>query len=137
MARTLADESLAKFRLYLLDVLAAEQLDFMGLGKTVGEISDAAGKETIVRRPRTKLMLKMAADFYRELALQLQGADPNSDTALQQAIERRMRSWHGGVSSAMDCWNRCLEAIAQVDRNANQNALLEDWPANLACLGAS
>lgn len=137
MARTLADESLAKFRLHLLEVLANEQLEFLSLAKTVGEVTDSAGKESIVRRPRTKLMMKMAADFYRELALQLQGAEPSSDPVVQHAISTRMQNWTGGVSAAMDCWNRCLEAIAQVDRNANQNALLEDWTANLASLGAS
>lgn len=137
MARTLADESLAKFRSQLLEVLANEQLDFVSLAKTVGEVTDSAGKESIVRRPRIKLMMKMAADFYRELALQLQGAEPSSDASLQQAISRRMQRWEGGVPAAMDCWSRCLEAISEVDRNANQTALLEDWSANLASLGSS
>lgn len=137
MARTLADETLSKFRSQLLEILASEQLDFFSLAKTVGEVTDAAGKESIVRRPRTKLMLKMAADFYRELALQLQGAPPSSDPALQRAIGQRMQQWEGGVPAAMDCWNRCLEAIAQVDRNANQNALLESWTASLAALGST
>ena len=137
MARTLADESLARFRFTLLETLANEQLDFLSLAKTVGEVTDSAGKESIVRRPRTKLMMKMAADFYRELALQLQGAAPNSDPVLQQAIAQRMQKWEGGVAAAMDCWTRSLEAISQVDRNANQTTLLEDWTANLAALGAS
>ncbi len=133
----MADESLSQFRLHLLEVLANEQLEFLSLAKTVGEVTDSAGKESIVRRPRTKLMMKMAADFYRELALQLQGRGPSSDPVVQQAIAQRMKNWTGGVPAAMDCWNRCLEAISQVDRNANQNALLEDWAANLAALGAS
>ena len=137
MARTLADESLARFRFTLLESLANEQLDFLSLAKTVGEVTDSAGKEPIVRRPRTKLMMKMAADFYRELCLQLQGSAPSSDPVLQQAIAQRMQKWEGGVAAAMDCWTRCLDAISQVDRNANQATLLEDWTANLAALGAS
>lgn len=137
MARTLSDESLSKFRSHLLEVLANEQLDFFSLAKTVGEVTDAAGKESIVRRPRIKLMMKMAADFYRELALQLQGSGASSDAALQHAVSQRMQRWQGGVPAAMDCWSRCLEAIAQVDRNANQNALLEAWSANLAALGST
>ena len=137
MARTLADESLSKFRLHLLECLSSEMLDFPSLAKTVGEVTDLVGKELIVRRPRAKLMMKMAADFYRELALQLQGAPAHPDPLVQQAIARRMQQWEGGVPAALDCWNRSLEAISQVDRNANQVALLEDWTANLAALGAT
>ncbi len=137
MARTLADESLARFRVNLLEMLAHEQLDFVVLAKTLTEVSESAGKEPIVRRPRAKLMLKMAADFYRQLALQLQGASPASDPDLQAALEQRMQSWQGGIAAAMDCWSRCLEAIAQIDRNVNQASLLEDLTTKLASMSAS
>lgn len=134
MARTLADEELSAFRSGLLERLAKSQLDFMDLAKAIGALSEAGGKETIVRRPRTKLLLKMTADFYRALAVQIQGGPPVADRALQQAVEVRMGHWPGGVDAAVDCWNRCLEAIGQVDRNANQTTLLEDWSANLDSL---
>ena len=87
-----------------------------------------------MRRPRTKLLLKMTADFYRALAVQAQGGPPASDPSLQQAVATRLGHWPGGVDAALDCWNRCLEAIEQVDRNANQTSLLEDWSANLDSL---
>ncbi|MCC6509743.1 MAG: hypothetical protein IT423_11580 [Pirellulaceae bacterium] len=135
MARTLADDELALFRAQLLERLSTAQLDFVDLGKSVGALADAAGKETIVRRPRTKLMLKMTADFYRELACQLQGGPQASDSALQHAISSRISNWPGGVEAAIECWNRCLEAIAHVDRNANQTALLEAWTSHLASSG--
>ncbi len=63
MARTLADEELSEFRNGLLERLAAQRLNFIDLAKAVGAISDAAGKETILRRPRTKLLLNLTADF--------------------------------------------------------------------------
>ncbi|MGN6136587.1 MAG: ATP-binding protein [Aureliella sp.] len=132
MARTLADDELATFRTGLLTSLARSQLDFIGLAKAIGALSDAGGKESIVRRPRTKLLLKMTADFYRAVALQAQGGPPSGDPALQQAVEARLADWPGGIEAAVECWNRCLEAIAQVDRNANQITLLETWSANLA-----
>jgi DNA polymerase-3 subunit delta' len=132
MARTLADEQLAAFREGLLERLAKSQLDFIDLAKAVGALSEAGGKETIVRRPRTKLLLKMTADFYRAVAIQAQGGPAASDPALQHAVETRLSNWPGGVDAALVCWNRCLEAIAQVDRNANQTTLLETWSASIA-----
>lgn len=132
MARTLADEELAAFRTGLLQRLSKTQLDFIDLAKSVGALSDAGGKETIFRRPRTKLLLKMAADFYRDVILQLQAGPPVSDRELQSALDTRLANWPGGVDAAIECWNRCLEALSQVDRNANQTTLLEDWSANLA-----
>ncbi|MGN6546723.1 MAG: ATP-binding protein [Aureliella sp.] len=134
MARTLADDELSAFRDGLLERLAKSQLDFLDLAKAIGALSEAGGKETIVRRPRTKLLLKMAADFYRALAMQLQGGEPVAESSLLRAVQARMTNWPGGVEAALDCWNRCLEAIAQVDRNANQTTLLEDWSANLDSL---
>ena len=132
MARTLADEQLAAFRSGLLERLAAEQLNFIDLAKAVGALSDAGGKETVFRRPRTKLLLKLTADFYRAVAIQAQGGPAVSDPGLQRAVEQRLANWPGGADAALECWDRCLEAIAQVDRNANQTTLLETWSANLA-----
>ena len=132
MARTLADEQLAAFREGLLERLAKSQLDFIDLAKAVGALSEAGGKETIVRRPRTKLLLKMTADFYRAVAIQAQGGPATSDPTLQRAVETRLTNWPGGVEAALACWNRSLEAIAQVDRNANQTTLLETWSASIA-----
>lgn len=132
MARTLADEELAAFRTGLLQRLANDRLDFIDLAKSVGALSDAGGKETVFRRPRTKLLMKMTADFYRDLALQLQGGPPVADAQVQAALNARLARWPGGIDAAIECWSRCLEAISQVDRNANQTTLLEDWSANLA-----
>lgn len=130
-ARTLADDDLAQFRSELLKRLSATVLDFMDLAKAFGAISDAAGKETILRRPRTKLLLKVTADFYRNLAIAIDGGQPAGDAEMLQALKARLPNWPGGIGAAIECWNRCLEAIAQVDRNANQTTLLEDWSVNL------
>ncbi len=131
MARTMADQQMSTFRASLLSRLSNSQLDFIDLAKSVSSLADAAGKEAAAKRQRIKLTLKMAADFYRELALQLEGGPKLKDPLLQHSIEQRMTSWTGGVSACIDCWSRTLEAIAQVDRNANQTTLLEDWSVNL------
>lgn len=130
-AQTMADSDLAQFRSELLRRLAAAVLDFMDLAKAVGAISDAAGKETILRRPRTKILLKVTADFYRNLAICIQGGQPTTDAEMRNALNARLLHWPGGLAAAIECWDRCLEAIAQVDRNANQSTLLEAWAAGL------
>jgi DNA polymerase III subunit delta' len=131
-ARTLADPELSQFRALLLERLTSRELDFIELAKAIGSIAEKAGKEAIIRRPRIKLLLKMTADFYRAVALRLSGAPLAVDADLARNVEQRLQHWPGGAAAALACWQRSLDALEHVDRNANQTALLEDWAANLA-----
>ena len=114
-ALQLADPDLKEFRSSFLQCLSRSEIPMSELAKNCGGIVDAVGKEARLKRDRMKLVFEMAADFYRRQAL---------DESLADALRR----------AATQCWNRCLTAIEQVDRNANQTGLLEAWSADMARL---
>ncbi len=139
-ARLLVEPELDEFRGQLLDDLGKPQLPLIELAKRCVGIVDAAGKDARVKRERLKLVFRIAANFFRELALSLSGEadgqrrEPVSDE-LRLAVQRGRGSWKSGPRGAVLAWDRCLLATEQVDRNANQATLLEAWAADIARLG--
>lgn len=135
-------EELREFRSVLLNSLSAEVIPMAQLTKSFSGLVEAAGKEARPRRERMKLVFRMAASFYRELSIELASAhsttDPkyqrqgNTEQSLQLLVAGQLERWSTGLRGALDCWQRCLLAIEQVDRNVNQAALLECWVAELA-----
>ena len=139
-ARLLVEPELDEFRAQLLSDLGKPQLPIIELAKRCVGIVDAAGKDARVKRERLKLVFRIAANFFRELALSLSGeaegrpAESVSEE-LRRAVQRGRGAWKSGPRGAVLAWNRCLVATEQVDRNANQTTLLEAWAADIARLG--
>ncbi len=133
-ASLLADPEMAEFRGELLEMLSAERMMFGNLSKSCGGVIDAAGKDGRAKRERAKLLLRVCAGFYRLLALRLSGAEDRCEIDLAAAVDRGLHHWPAGLHGAVQCWERCLLAMEQVDRNANQAAWLEDWSTSLAVL---
>jgi len=138
-AKQLADEEFQEFRNSLLAELIARPMNFSGLAKSCGAMVDAAGNDTREKRRRLQQVFSVASELYRAITLkaaeneneragELAQADPN----LNQAINAALSSWTTGTQGAIQCWQRCLTAIEDCDRNANQTALLETWAADLA-----
>ena len=138
-------EELREFRSSLLATLSAPGLPLLQLSKQCSSLVDAAGKDARAKRDRLKLVLRMAASFYRALAIQLtvsqlpsnkvqlgKSANATGDVQLWQAAAQQSALWTAGIRGAMDCWQQCLLAMEQVDRNANQASLLECWISELA-----
>ncbi len=140
-ARLLADPELHEFRASLLAALAAPRMPLSELSKGCGAIIDAAGKDAKARRERMKLLFRMASAFYRAVAL---GHSPTAgrgatsehhqDGLLARFVDSAQDHWRSGPKGAVACWQRCLLAIEQVDRNANQSSLLEAWSTDIARL---
>jgi DNA polymerase-3 subunit delta' len=135
-ARLLADVELSEFRSTLFSILAADRLNFGELSKSCSGMIDAAGKDGRVKRERAKLLLRMGATFYRSIALRISGANDYPDTSLANAVDGTIGSWRAGLHGAVKCWQKCLLAMEQVDRNANQSSWLEDWSTSLALFSA-
>ncbi|MEC8555885.1 MAG: DNA polymerase III subunit delta' [Planctomycetota bacterium] len=114
-AWVIADEELQQFRGKLHGYLGAQRLPIGELAKEWISLVDAAGKESRTKRDRMKILFQLAADFYRRDSIQ----DGQMDSEM-----------------ATRCWNRCLEAIEQVERNANQASLIESLTADLAVLSS-
>lgn len=131
-AQELSDPDLWKFRHTLHERLASPALDSAGFSPSVAAFIDEAGKEAPLRRARFRQIVAFAADFYRQLLLAQNGAAASADHELQSHIARAMQA--GMTDPWVTAWrlDRCLDAAAQIDRNANQATLVECWIDDLA-----
>ncbi len=142
-AHILVDPELDGFRDQFLFKLSQSPMPLVELAKSCAGIVDAAGKDARIKRDRLKWLLQQAASFYRELALSFGAAQSGvlvpkasgSSPAMSAAIQACRNHWRSGGRGAALAWNRCLIATEQVDRNANQTALLEAWATDIAQIG--
>lgn len=131
-AKQFSDANLCDFRGEFLARLAQLPEKAVSLAADLGPFIDAAGKDAPVRRQRLKLVIMIAVEFYRELIRQASGALPAGDTSLVGAVETVLRTRRVDIEAAAACVERCLDAQAQVDANANQATLIECWIDDLA-----
>jgi DNA polymerase-3 subunit delta' len=140
-AHELADPELWKFRRELLGRLSQPRLDSIGVAKAVLAAVEEAGKEAPLRRARARQIVNFAADFYRQLMRCLAGAAQTGDPELTRLVESAAKVWATEAGSASDetaaaCVDRCLDALAHIDRNANQAIWIECWIDDLSRLAA-
>lgn len=134
VAQQFVSPEVQEFRGRWLRFLADVTPDALGLAKPLTSFVDEAGKEAPPRRARLKLLANIAIGFYRQLMRVLSGCEPLGDDLLKQAVAAAARNWNREVELVADLIERCLEAIAQVDANANQATLIDAWLDDLAQL---
>jgi hypothetical protein len=101
-------------------------VDAMRLGQEIGNYVDDAGKEASAKRERLRQVLDWSVEFYRELMRAGCGLEPQGDPSLQRhTLQAARKSADGEV--AAECLARSLEALEQLDRNANTSTLLACW----------
>jgi DNA polymerase III subunit delta' len=131
-ALELADPELWSFRNALAAGLAEPAFDSVRLAQTVAAFVDEAGKEASARRARLRLAIAFAAEFYQQLLHAECGAAVSADTELQAHVGRAVERGLGRSGLTATRLDHCLDAAAQVDRNANQSTLIECWLDDLA-----
>ena len=134
-ALELADAPLWTFRSALYERLAAPLLDSVRLAPTVSAFVDEAGKEAPPRRARLRQVIGFAADFYRQLLKADSGVPLPDDPEIQRFVQEALDRAPGTTAAAAVCLDRCLDALEQIDRNANQTTLIEAWLDALAAAG--
>lgn len=133
----LSDPELWSFRGKLLERLAGPNLDGLQLAKFVGAFVDEAGKEAPPRRARARLIVGFVVEFYRQLWRAMSGIKLSVDDAeLRTRIEQTLGRWPAGQEAAGACADRSLEALAHIDRNANQATWIEAWVEDLTRLAS-
>ena len=136
-AARFADPELRDFRQELLTRLCNLFERSAGFATDVGAFVDAAGKDAPSRRERLKLVLGLAADYYRSLLRARSGETVVTDELLARAVQGFSADGDCNTAcpdSIADCIERCLIAQQQVDANANQATLIECWVDDLASL---
>jgi DNA polymerase-3 subunit delta' len=131
-ALELADPELWSFRNTLFERLAEPSLRSVELAKAVAAFVDEAGKEASARRARLRQVVAFAAEFYRQLLHAQCGVSVSEDTELQSHVGRAVERGLGDGELSAARLDRCLDAAAQIDRNANQSTLIECWLDDLS-----
>jgi DNA polymerase-3 subunit delta' len=131
-ALELADTELWSFRNQLYERLSEAMLDSVRVAQTVAAFVDEAGKEASARRARFRQVVAFAAEFYRQLLHAQCGTALSADGELQEHVQRAMRQGATDREAVARRLDRCLDAAAEIDRNANQATLVECWMDDLA-----
>jgi DNA polymerase-3 subunit delta' len=128
----LTDSELWSFRKSLVEQLSEPRLPSVSLAQTVAKFVDEAGKDAAVRRARLRQVMGFAAEFYRDLLHLQSGILISDDQELRQQTQQAIENGHNDGEATAGRLDRCLEAITQIERNANQATLIECWLDDLA-----
>ena len=128
----LADTELEETRLGLLEQLSQTDFDAVALAKEIVSFVEAAGKESPPRRARLRQVVQAAADFYRHLMRQAADADPSGDARTDELVSTACHHWDRNAPEVAVCLDRCLDALTQIDANANLQTLISCWLDDLA-----
>jgi DNA polymerase-3 subunit delta' len=131
-ALELTDAQLWTFRNELYERLADPVLDSVRFSKTVSTLVDEAGKQAALRRDRLRLVVGFATEFYRYLLHAQSGADLPDDAELRRHLQHALDRGLVDPEKTAARLDRCLDAVGQIDRNANQTTLIETWLDDLA-----
>lgn len=111
-ATTLLQPDAGEFRGTLAAALDQTHIDAIALARNVSTYVDDAGKDASPRRARMREVFGVAVQHFRR--------------QLRRAAEA-----HQAGDRELYRLDRCLQALAEVDRNANQATLIEAWAADL------
>ena len=136
-ALELTDADLWSFRNALFERLSEPALPSVAFAQTVAKFVDEAGKEASARRARLRQIVGFAAGFYRQLLHAQCGMMLSEDKELQTHVGRAVERGHTNSEQTAARLDRCLDAAAQIDRNANQTTLIECWLDDLASANGS
>lgn len=126
-AQELADPLLSEARQVLYKHLSQEDADVVALSKYLHTFVEGAGKDAPLRRERLRLVILEAVDFYRSLLRRLSGdtglVDPESEPFVAAAVAHQV----GRPLNVAHCLERSLEALIQLEANANVPTLVGCW----------
>ena len=131
-ARALKDPELWSFRGALFGALAERPLASVHLAEQLEAFVNEAGKEASARRARCRQSMVFATALFREALRTGAGLSTAGDAELNAAAVRVLRVWGGRPEPVIALIDRTLEALNQVDRNANQSTLIAAWLDDLA-----
>ena len=129
----------SQFQHTLLTELARGKIKGVELAAKVCEYVDKESKEAPIRRLRLQNVLKAAIAYYRALyralsADALHGTGEPGAAAVAPFVRRAVQSCAATPEFALDCAERTIDALDQIDRNANLPYIVEAWLYDLAAL---
>lgn len=132
-AREIADDAVLRFRDQLDAWLSAPRIESVKVSRAVREFVESAGTEARVRRARLRVVMVFAAEYYRRRLRWLAGADvPDRDPTRPRVDQPEVTGHATDVDRCLRRLDRCLDAILQLERYANQTLLIDCWVDDLA-----
>jgi len=125
------DDRVSEFRGQLLALLSQRDVPPLEAAKTVLQFVDEAGSDTAAKRQRLRLVVSLAEEYYRALVRALAAATLSDDSELATAVSAAT-GWFHSEEAAAACLERCLDAAAHIDANAQPVAIVEWWLDELA-----
>ena len=120
------NEEFEGFRCELWESLgSAAQTDYLKLTKDVSTFVDGAGKEAPKRRQRLRHTIRLFMLFYRQLMLASYESSTEAQGLLGEQTQAAKRAGRGETTPVQI--DRCLQALREVDANANLATLIECW----------
>lgn len=123
-ARELVDDVVDEMRTELQRGLSARRIDAVALAAKLNGFVEKAGKEAPVRRRRLRLLFLLAIDLFREKMKKGETPSTGESTELRQRHESDARL-------AARQLERTLDAMEQIDRNANLPYIVDAWCVEL------
>lgn len=127
----LSQEAIIEFRHDLWNRLSQSSIDRAGLAKSMNQFLDAAGKEAAAKRTHFRLAMQVAIDFYHAVARSLSGlggAEADMADSINELVQRDKMH----VDTATALVERCIDAIKQINSNANLGLLVDAWVCDIA-----
>lgn len=125
-ARALADPELWDFRTQLARTLADGQPNLLALGESVSALVEAAGKETVEKRARAKLLFGMGVElFHLALRRSACASIPIEDESIVNAAGQLAERY--SAESLIASIEHCLEADYRIDRMGSVPLVVEAW----------
>ena len=130
-AKGLADPEFANFRRELIDAVGAEgTFDPMDLARRLDAFSKEAGKEAGLQRERAVILLGELARLFRAVLWQTAGMEPESPDARDRKAIANLAA-RLEPEDVFTLAERCLDASAQVGRNASRTLIFESAALDL------
>jgi DNA polymerase-3 subunit delta' len=124
-ARELADPELQQFRAALVERLSRPAWDVLSAEKAVLDFVQAAGTEASLRRDRLRTLIGFVVEHYRRRMKQGAGS-------MKHGAKQQEHVVLPAPCSLLPVLDVCLEAVEQVDRNANQSLIISHWLGRIA-----
>jgi DNA polymerase-3 subunit delta' len=137
-ATKLADPALEEFRAAFQRLLAGSLPDGARLARLMQTFVDDAGKEASLKRDRLRIALSFAVEQYRANLRQCTPGAPQVGTAAPGAAAA-FSTAHGSPDAMenLRVLDACLEALDQIDRNANLGLVIQQWCQELPALSGT
>lgn len=123
-AKELIDDDIEQIRTELAKHLSARNWNSVAMAIRLNAFVDDAGKEAVLRRRRLRLLFNSTIDFLRDVLKKNENPLPEENA---QILEKHQNT----AREATRRLERTLDALEQVDRNANLPFVLDAWCADM------